>query len=174
MTQAPRHRIDIEVQTSYIEAQSAPEADRYVFSYTVTIRNKGMVAARLLGRHWIITDANGKLLPLKADPYGALHEPPPGNSSIVFQSAFQWSDSDWRDRQRSGPKLDAPTSIYEVHLGSWMRVPGEENRWLSYTELAERLGVTWLWRAAERHLAAIEALSPLQRAAVAAGEDLPF
>jgi 1,4-alpha-glucan branching enzyme len=61
-----------------------------------------------------ITDANGKLLPLKADPYGALHEPPPGNSSIVFQSAFQWSDNDWRDRQRSGPKLDAPTSIYEV------------------------------------------------------------
>ena len=84
-----------------------------------------------------ITDANGKLLPLKADPYGALHEPPPGNSSIVFQSAFQWSDNDWRDRQRSGPKLDAPTSIYEVHLGSWRRK--DDGGYLTYRDLAREL-----------------------------------
>ena len=50
MTQAPRHRIDIEVQTSYIEAQSAPDANRYVFSYTITIRNNGDQGARLLDR----------------------------------------------------------------------------------------------------------------------------
>ena len=84
-----------------------------------------------------ITDANGKLLPLKADPYGALHEPPPGNSSIVFQSTFQWSDNDWRDRQRSGPKLDAPTSIYEVHLGSWRRK--DDGGYLTYRDLAREL-----------------------------------
>jgi 1,4-alpha-glucan branching enzyme len=84
-----------------------------------------------------ITDANGKLLPLKADPYGTLHEPPPGNSSIVFQSAFQWNDSDWLDRQRSGPKLDAPTSIYEVHLGSWRRK--DDGGYLTYRDLAREL-----------------------------------
>jgi 1,4-alpha-glucan branching enzyme len=84
-----------------------------------------------------ITDANGKLLPLKADPYGALHEPPPGNSSIVFQSTFQWSDNDWRDRQRSGPKLDAATSIYEVHLGSWRRK--DDGGYLTYRDLAREL-----------------------------------
>ena len=84
-----------------------------------------------------ITDANGKLLPLKADPYGALHEPPPGNSSIVFQSTFQWSDNDWRDRQRNGPKLDAPTSIYEVHMGSWRRK--DDGAYLTYRDLAHEL-----------------------------------
>jgi len=84
-----------------------------------------------------ITDANGKLLPLKADPYGTLHEPPPGNSSIVFKSAFQWNDNDWRDRQRNGPKLDAPTSIYEVHLGSWRRK--DDGSYLTYRDLAQEL-----------------------------------
>jgi len=84
-----------------------------------------------------ITDANGKLLPLKADPYGALHEPPPGNSSVVFQSAFQWSDNGWRDQQRNGPNLDAPTSIYEVHLGSWRRK--DDDSYLTYRDLAHEL-----------------------------------
>jgi 1,4-alpha-glucan branching enzyme len=84
-----------------------------------------------------ITDANGKLLPLKADPYGTRHEPPPGNSSIVFESNFQWSDNDWREQQRSGPRLDTPTSIYEVHLGSWRRK--DDGSYLTYRDLAHEL-----------------------------------
>ena len=84
-----------------------------------------------------ITGADGKLLPLKADPYGTLHEPPPGNSSIVFQSAYQWSDDDWRNQQRGGPKLDAPTSIYEVHMGSWRRK--DDGGYLTYRDLAREL-----------------------------------
>lgn len=51
----------VAVETDYIEEQSDPEQDRYVFSYTITIRNEGTVAARLLTRHWIITDAEGKV-----------------------------------------------------------------------------------------------------------------
>jgi len=51
----------VEVETSYIAEQSAPEQSRYVFSYTITIRNHGSVPARLQSRHWIITDANGKV-----------------------------------------------------------------------------------------------------------------
>jgi ApaG protein len=52
--------IQVEVETQYIDEQSVPEQNRYVFAYTITIRNAGTVPARLLSRHWIITDANGK------------------------------------------------------------------------------------------------------------------
>ena len=55
------NKISVEVETAYIESQSIPEQNRYVFSYTITISNTGTVAARLLNRHWIITDANGQV-----------------------------------------------------------------------------------------------------------------
>jgi ApaG protein len=55
------YRMDIDVQTRYLDDQSAPEEGRYVFAYTIHIRNGGTVPARLLGRHWVITDANGKI-----------------------------------------------------------------------------------------------------------------
>ena len=61
MTRHSDHNINIQVETNYIESQSVPEENHYVFSYTITIRNEGGVAARLLNRHWIITDANGKV-----------------------------------------------------------------------------------------------------------------
>jgi len=53
--------IDVDVTTNYIEDQSSPEQNRFVFSYTVTIRNTGSLAAKLLTRHWIINDANGNI-----------------------------------------------------------------------------------------------------------------
>ena len=53
------HNITVEVETSYIEGQSEPDNERYVFSYTITIRNEGGVPAQLISRHWLITDANG-------------------------------------------------------------------------------------------------------------------
>ncbi len=84
-----------------------------------------------------ITDAAGKLLPLKADPYGTLHEPPPGNSSVVFASHYDWNDDDWLRQHRTGPELDAPTSIYEVHLGSWRRK--DDGSYLTYSDLAREL-----------------------------------
>jgi 1,4-alpha-glucan branching enzyme len=84
-----------------------------------------------------ITDSNGKLLPLKGDPYGAFHEAPPGNSSIVFDSRYRWRDDAWMEQRATGPKLDAPTSIYEVHLGSWRRK--DDGSYLSYRDLAAEL-----------------------------------
>ena len=84
-----------------------------------------------------ITDSAGKLLPLKADPFGTFHEPPPGNSSIVFESDYQWHDDTWLNQRRSGPHLDAPTSIYEVHLGSWRRK--DDGSYLGYRDLANEL-----------------------------------
>jgi ApaG protein len=75
------HQIDIQVETDYIENQSVPEQHRYVFSYTITIRNEGPEAAKLLNRHWIITNANGKVHEVKGE--GVVGEQPhlqPGES----------------------------------------------------------------------------------------------
>jgi len=66
--------IKIDIETSYIEAESEPSEDRYVFAYTITIRNEGTIAARLLKRHWIITDANGRIQEVKGD--GVVGEQP--------------------------------------------------------------------------------------------------
>ncbi len=84
-----------------------------------------------------ITDARGKLLPLKADPFGTLHEPPPGNSSVVFESSYDWQDAEWMARRREGVRLDRPTSIYEVHFGSWRRK--DDGSYLTYRDLAHEL-----------------------------------
>jgi ApaG protein len=59
------HRIAVQVETNYIENQSSPEKHRYVFSYTITICNEGSQPAKLINRHWIITDANGKVQEVK-------------------------------------------------------------------------------------------------------------
>lgn len=56
-----KHNIEVAVKAAYIDSQSEPESNRYVFAYTVTITNSGSVAARLLTRHWVITDANDKI-----------------------------------------------------------------------------------------------------------------
>ncbi len=53
------HQIRVDVVTNFVEEQSAPADGRFVFTYTITIRNEGAVPARLLSRHWVITDANG-------------------------------------------------------------------------------------------------------------------
>lgn len=56
----PDHEISIRVETSYIETQSAPADKVFAFSYTISIHNSGNAAAKLLNRHWVITDADGK------------------------------------------------------------------------------------------------------------------
>lgn len=61
------NNISIEVTTDYVDAQSEPEIGRYVFAYTITIENLGSIPARLMSRHWIITDANGKIQEVSGD-----------------------------------------------------------------------------------------------------------
>jgi len=75
----------------------------------------------------------------KADPYGFLHEAPPGTASIVTASDYAWGDSAWLAERHRRNALDAPISIYEIHLGSWKRVPEDGFRSLSYRELAAQL-----------------------------------
>lgn len=60
MSHEPSHQIEVSVRTNFVPAQSEPEQNRYVFAYTVTITNNGSVPAKLLARHWIITDANNR------------------------------------------------------------------------------------------------------------------
>ncbi|MEM9771267.1 MAG: 1,4-alpha-glucan branching enzyme, partial [Cyanobacteria bacterium P01_D01_bin.73] len=87
-----------------------------------------------------VLDAQGSLLPQKADPVGFGAEHPPQTGSVVRDlSKFGWSDSDWMTARADKQRIDSPVSIYEVHLGSWKRVPEEGNRSLSYHELASDL-----------------------------------
>jgi 1,4-alpha-glucan branching enzyme len=76
----------------------------------------------------------------KADPYGFAAETRPQTASKVWDlSGYAWGDAEWLARRGKANALDAPISIYEVHLGSWRRVPEEGNRWLTYRELAAQL-----------------------------------
>ncbi|MGH2972778.1 MAG: 1,4-alpha-glucan branching protein GlgB [Gaiellaceae bacterium] len=78
-------------------------------------------------------------LRLKADPVAFHAEVPPGNASRVFRSEHEWADDEWIERRAQTDQLRAPMSIYEVHLGSWRRNPFEDNRPLTYLELADEL-----------------------------------
>ena len=81
--------IKIDVDTLYIESESDPDNDRYVFAYTITIHNKGDIAAKLLTRHWVIRDANGKTQEVHGD--GVVGEQPhlrPGER-------FQYTSGTW-------------------------------------------------------------------------------
>jgi ApaG protein len=74
LSQPDRYNIEVDVETAFVDEQSAPEQDRYVFAYTITIRNVGEVAARLLTRHWVITDANGRIQEVRGE--GVVGEQP--------------------------------------------------------------------------------------------------
>jgi 1,4-alpha-glucan branching enzyme len=75
----------------------------------------------------------------KADPIGLLHEKPPRTASVVWDLAYEWGDHDWMEKRAGKNSLNAPVAIYEVHLGSWMRVPEENSRPLTYRETAPKL-----------------------------------
>ena len=81
--ETPKHRIQVEVKTAYIDAQSAPEMNRYVFAYTITITNVGTIAAKLLTRHWVITDANSKVQEVRGE--GVVGEQPHLVPGMSFQ-----------------------------------------------------------------------------------------
>src|SRR5215469_18116617 len=76
----------------------------------------------------------------KADPFAFQNEVPPRTASIVRSLDYAWGDGDWMASRRGRNSLRAPMSIYEVHVGSWMRVPEEDYRPLTYREMAPRLG----------------------------------
>jgi 1,4-alpha-glucan branching enzyme len=76
---------------------------------------------------------------LKADPVAFATEVPPKTASVVYESTYEWADAEWLARRRESRPLDGPMSVYEVHLGSWRLNPLEDNRSLTYLELADEL-----------------------------------
>ncbi|MBO0912158.1 MAG: 1,4-alpha-glucan branching enzyme, partial [Acidobacteria bacterium] len=75
----------------------------------------------------------------KADPFGFYHEEPPRTASVVWDLDYPWSDQAWMSSRAGRQTLHSPIAIYELHLGSWMRVPEEDGRWLTYREVAPKL-----------------------------------
>ena len=75
----------------------------------------------------------------KADPFAVRQEVPPRTASVVWDLDYRWRDAGWRESRAKLQAAGAPISIYEVHLGSWRRVPGESNRALTYREIAGSL-----------------------------------
>ncbi len=75
----------------------------------------------------------------KADPYARRAEHPPQTASIVYQTSHKWKDAKWMKKRHKHNSLNAPYSVYEVHLGSWRRKEDDGNRSLSYSELAVKL-----------------------------------
>lgn len=84
-----------------------------------------------------IRGQHGHVGPLKADPVGFGSEHPPANASVVRRIDGAFHDDEWMKTRAARHSIDAPISVYEVHLGSWRRAPGD--RMLSYLELAEQL-----------------------------------
>jgi len=77
---------------------------------------------------------------VKTDPFAFLMELRPGTAGIIHGLGnYRWGDSEWMEKRQGRDLRRLPMAIYEVHLGSWMRVPEEGNRWLTYRELAPRL-----------------------------------
>jgi 1,4-alpha-glucan branching enzyme len=87
-----------------------------------------------------IKSKSSKFILIKADPYAFYFELRPRSASIVCDiNKYQWNDNKWMEIRSKKDWFESPVSIYEVHLGSWMRLPEEGNRWLTYRETADRL-----------------------------------
>ncbi|MDH5207146.1 MAG: 1,4-alpha-glucan branching protein GlgB [Burkholderiaceae bacterium] len=84
-----------------------------------------------------VTGGDGRYVMDKADPFALCAEVPPSTASRAWTLEYDWGDAEWMGGRRARNALDAPMSVYEVHLGSWRR--GEDNRILGYREIAQSL-----------------------------------
>ncbi|HEU5089280.1 MAG TPA: 1,4-alpha-glucan branching protein GlgB, partial [Roseiflexaceae bacterium] len=102
---------------------------------------EGLVAAAEKGTrykyHIVASNQNTRFD--KTDPYALYCEIAPQTASIVWDLEYEWNDADWMAKRARYNANNAPISIYEVHIGSWMRVPEEGNRSLNYRELGPKL-----------------------------------
>lgn len=116
----PRYDVHVDVQTQYIAAQSMPDAERFAFAYAVTIVNRGALAARLLSRHWVITDAHGKTTEVRGE--GVVGEQPylrPGEtyrytSGTLIETPVGSMQGSYRMRADDGTEFDAPIQPFTL------------------------------------------------------------
>lgn len=121
-TPEPADPIQIVVETAYIPEQSEPARKRYAFAYTITINNRGLVPARLLSRHWVITDATGKVQEVRGD--GVVGEQPylePGESfrytsGAVLETPFGTMQGSYRMVRDDGSHFDAPIAPFRLAM----------------------------------------------------------
>lgn len=114
------HAIAVEVDTRYLEDESQPDARRYVFAYTIRIRNEGAVPATLLARHWVITDAAGQVR--EVDGEGVVGEQPhlaPGEafqytSGAVLETDHGVMQGRYRMLADDGTRFDAPIPAFTL------------------------------------------------------------
>jgi ApaG protein len=112
--------IQVKVETAYVPEESAPEQNRYFFAYTITITNTGLVPARLLSRHWIITDANSKVQEVKG--LGVVGEQPylePGasfryTSAAVLETPVGCMQGSYQMLADDGVTFDAPIPVFNL------------------------------------------------------------
>ena len=112
--------IHIHVATNYVDDQSEPDSDRYVFAYTITISNNGNVPATLRSRHWVITDANGKVQEVSGD--GVVGEQPhlnPGerfrySSGAVIETPVGAMQGMYTMETDTGANFDAPIAPFTL------------------------------------------------------------
>jgi ApaG protein len=120
MTEARTNDIKVDVETAYVADQSDPELKRFVFSYTITIRNQGGVPAKLLTRHWVITDSNGKVQEVRGE--GVVGEQPhlkPGegfrySSGAVLETPVGSMQGAYQMVNDRGENFDAPIAPFRL------------------------------------------------------------
>ena len=116
----PVYAFDIEITTRFLDEQSRPGEERYVFAYTISIRNAGDVPARLLDRHWIITDANGRIEEVRGD--GVVGEQPwlrPGEhfeytSGTVLETSVGTMQGNYGMLADDGTRFEAPIPAFTL------------------------------------------------------------
>lgn len=116
------HAIEVDVATSFLADQSVPEQGRFVFSYTIRIRNRGQVPARLVGRHWVIADDNGKVQEVRGD--GVVGEQPwlrPGDefvytSGAVLETALGTMRGSYQMLADDGTRFDAAIAPFTLSV----------------------------------------------------------
>ncbi len=96
------------------------------------------VRKQMIYKYHIVSRLNNYTVD-KADPFALYSEAPPKTGSIVWDLDYVWGDDKWMENRKNSNSPEAPVSIYELHPGSWLRISEEENRPLSYRELAHRL-----------------------------------
>lgn len=112
--------IQVDVKTTYIEDQSSPDQNRYVFAYTITIRNEGGSTAKLLTRHWVISDANGNVQEVHGE--GVVGEQPyiqPGSSfkytsGTVIETPVGSMHGSYQMLSAQGEPFDAPIPAFTL------------------------------------------------------------
>jgi ApaG protein len=122
MAQEDNQPIRVDVETRYIESQSEPDANRYAFAYTITIRNTGIVPARLLNRHWIITDANGKVQEVRGEgvvgqrPYLRPGEQFQYTSGTMIETPVGSMQGSYEMLSESGERFDAQIPAFSLSM----------------------------------------------------------